>query len=331
MSDPRAHRDPPPRANDGEEPAGVTLTLERREHGERLDRVLAARDLGWSRSTIQRWIEEGRVTLDGVPATRKTRALAASTVVVQPAPPPPSEALPDPIPLVVLFEDAHVLVVDKPAGLVVHPAPGHPSGTLVNALVHHGLGVDAGTGLRPGIVHRLDKDTSGVMIVAKSPEAHAKLVACFQAHDLDRRYTALVVDHPPERVTYDTLYGRHPVHRKRFSSTVTRGKRAVTHVERLERFAGAARVECRLDTGRTHQIRVHLADHGTPVLGDPVYGRSPRDPRLRAIAAQLGRQALHASTLALAHPISGEPLRFETPPPSDLERALAALREQPAP
>ena len=169
------------------------------------------------------------------------------------------------------------------------------------------------------------------MIVAKSPEAHAKLVACFQAHDLDRRYTALVVDHPPERVTYDTLYGRHPVHRKRFSSTVTRGKRAVTHVERLERFAGAARVECRLDTGRTHQIRVHLADHGTPVLGDPVYGRSPRDPRLRAIAAQLGRQALHASTLALAHPISGEPLRFETPPPSDLERALAALREQPAP
>lgn len=306
--------------------APFELVVGQAEDGERLDRILAGRSLGPSRSTFQRWIAEGRIRVDGEVATRRTRPSPGARVVVHPAPPPPQEAVPQDIPLNVLYEDAHLLVIDKPPGLVVHPAPGHPDGTLVNAVLHH-TAVDAGADrMRPGIVHRLDKDTSGVMVVAKTPEAHERLVAMFQAHRMDREYVTLVVGGPPDRATHDTLHGRHPSDRKRFSSRVVRGKRAVTHVEVEERLHGAALVRCRLETGRTHQIRVHLADQGTPVLGDPVYGRAPRDPRVREAARELGRQALHAAVLGFEHPVTGEPLRFETPPPADFQRALERLR-----
>lgn len=303
----------------------VVVVVQPAETGERLDRLLSSRELGLSRSTVQRLIDEGRVTVDGVVASRsKLRPPAGARIHVSPAPPPASSAQPEDIPLSVRYEDDHLLVVDKPAGMVVHPAPGHPGGTLVNAVLFHTRVRDRPDPIRPGIVHRLDKDTSGVMVVAKSAAARDGLVERFAAHDIEREYRAIVVGEPPDRAVHDTLHGRHPVDRKRFSTRVERGRRAVTHVEVLSRFVGAALVRCRLETGRTHQIRVHLADAGTPVLGDPVYGRA-REARVRAIGDRLGRQALHAAVLGFAHPVSGEALRFEAPAPADFAAALEAL------
>jgi 23S rRNA pseudouridine1911/1915/1917 synthase len=287
---------------------------------------LAARAPERSRSTIQRWIREGRVEVDGVVATASTRARAGQRVVVRPAPPPPSEAEPEDIPLAILYEDAELVVLDKPPGLVVHPAPGHAGGTLVNALLHHFGALPGDDAARPGIVHRLDSKTSGVMVVARTPRAREGLMKLFATHDIERAYVAIATGDPPARITYETLHGRHPTDRKRFSSRVTRGKRAVTHVERLERLHGAALVRCRLETGRTHQIRVHLAEHGHPLLGDPMYGRPSKDARVRAAAEALGRQALHAAVLGFVHPVTGEALRFETPPPADFQQALGSLR-----
>jgi 23S rRNA pseudouridine1911/1915/1917 synthase len=321
----------------GSAPEPIEVVVAAEEAGERLDRVLAARPIGASRSTIQRWIAERRVRVDGFVADRRTRAEAGAVVRIEPAPPPPSQAAPQDIPLDVRFEDDAVLVVNKPAGLVVHPAPGHADGTLVNALLFRSTVGGGGTGgggelggggdpMRPGIVHRLDKDTSGIMVIARTDAAREHLVAQFQAHSIERRYLAIAAGFPPERVTYDTWIGRHPVHRKRFSSKVDRGKRAVTHVTVEERLHGAALVSCRLETGRTHQIRVHLADHGYPVLGDPLYGRPPRDPRLRAQAQALGRQALHAAVLGFTHPVTGQTVRVESELPADFAGAVAALR-----
>lgn len=314
-----------PSLEDGDdEPLVVTVLAA--EHGERLDKLLAERDLGPSRSAMQRFIAEGRVTMDGVVADRRTRAKAHATVLVRPSPPPAYDAKPEAIPLVILHEDAHLLVLEKPAGMVVHPAPGHSSGTLVNALLHHAAVEGGKDASRPGIVHRLDKDTSGVMVVAKTPETHEKLVSMFQAHDLERRYLAIAVGNPPDSVTFDTFHHRHPTDRKRFTSRVAYGRRAITHVRTLERAQGAALVECRLETGRTHQIRVHASEHGFPLLGDPVYGGSVSDARIRRIGAELGRQALHAAVLGFAHPITGERLRFETPPPADFARAWSEIQ-----
>ncbi len=302
------------------------ITIGDDDAGERIDRVLARRCPEFSRSAIQRWIELGRIEQAGEVVSRKTKAEAGAEVSILPAPPEPMNAAPQAIPLDVLHEDGHLLVLDKPAGLVVHPGPGHPDGTLVNALLHHAEVRGGDDPLRPGIVHRLDKDTSGVMVVAKSPEAHEGLVAMFQRHALERAYLAIAIGRPPAAVTYDTTHGRHPVDRKRFTSRGDRGRRAVTHVETLEPLHGSALVRCRLETGRTHQIRVHLADHGYPVLGDPLYGKSIGDPLLRRVSSELGRQALHATLLAFEHPITGEPLRVETEPPSDFGDALSALR-----
>ncbi len=259
-------------------------------------------------------------------ATASTRPRPGQRVVVRPAPPPPTEAEPEDIPLTVLHEDAELVVLDKPAGLVVHPAPGHPSGTLVNALLHHFGALPGEDAARPGIVHRLDAHTSGVMVVARTPRAREGLMRLFAAHDIERAYLAIATGEPPARITYETLHGRHPTDRKRFTTRVTRGKRAVTHVVRLERLHGAALVRCTLETGRTHQIRVHLAEHGHPLLGDPTYGRPGKDARVRAAAEALGRQALHAAVLGFIHPVTGERLRFETSPPADFRRALEALR-----
>ncbi len=352
-----------------EKPGPIDLTLDAAKSGERLDKVLAALIPSVSRATLQRWIEEGRVTVDGVTVRGSVKARAGQRVVVTPAPAPPSTAQPEDIPLVVLFEDADLLVIDKPAGLVVHPAAGHPDGTLVNAVLHHtrlaraladedddtpesdGVGDEAvadtaaqgdtrdaaneawGAGVvsRPGIVHRLDKDTSGVMVVAKTVRARDALVQTFAAHALERSYLAIATGAPPDVVTYDTLHARHATDRKRFTSRTLRGKRAVTQVALRERLHGAALVACRLETGRTHQIRVHLAEAGFPLLGDRVYGKPPRDARVRAAGETLGRQALHAAVLAFAHPVSGASLRFESAPPADFAAALAALRDDARP
>ena len=307
--------------------APFTFEVTDAESGDRLDRVIADREFGPSRSAIQRFVSEGRVTQDGVVCDRRTKAKRYATVVVRPSPPPAYDALPEAIPLDILFEDPYVIVVDKPAGLVVHPAVGHESGTLVNALLHH-TQVEGGESGRPGIVHRLDKDTSGVMIVAKTATAHERLVATFQAHDLDREYVAIAIGHVPDVITYDTFHARDPRDRKRFSSRVSWGRRAVTHVRTVARAEGVSRLACTLETGRTHQIRVHLADAGHALVGDPVYGRSIGDLALRSVSQTLARQALHARVLGLAHPITGEALRFERDPPADFVAAWAELEKR---
>ena len=307
-------------------PTPTVVTLSEDEAGERIDRVLARRCPEFSRSALQRWIEQGRVEQAGEVVSRKTKAVSGAEVSIHPAPPEAMSAKPQPIPLDVLFEDPHLIVLDKSAGLVVHPAPGHPDGTLVNALLFHAEVHGGADPLRPGIVHRLDKDTSGVMVVAKTARAHERLVEMFQEHSLERAYLAIALGRPPASIRYDTLHGRHPANRKKFTARVDRGRRAVTELESVELLHGSALVRCRLETGRTHQIRVHLAEHGHPVLGDSLYGKSIGDPELRRVSSELGRQALHATVLAFAHPISGEPLRFETEPPEDFKRAVQALR-----
>jgi 23S rRNA pseudouridine1911/1915/1917 synthase len=248
----------------------------------------------------------------------------------RPPPPVPVEDVPEDIPLSILHEDAHLLVLDKPAGLVVHPATSHTSGTLVNALLHH-CGPEGLPGVggerRPGIVHRLDKDTSGVMVVAKDEPTLVALQALFHAHDLNRRYLALVEGTTRPEGTFRTSYGRDPFDRKKFSSRGSGGKHAVTHFTVVERLHGATLIEARLETGRTHQIRVHFRDHGHPVLGDPVYGRRPRDPKAATVAETLGRQALHAAVLGFRHPATGAYIEFRTEPPADMQAAIAALRQ----
>ncbi len=312
-------------APDGPEPIEITITAD--EAGERLDRILGARDLGLSRSALQRLIGNGRVELDGETVRASARPKQGARVVVRPAPAPPTAVVPQDIPIDWLHRDAHLGILHKPAGMVVHPAPGHPDGTLANALRFHFAGDADGDVDRPGIVHRLDMDTSGVMVVARSERAREGLVAAFAAHDIEREYVAIALGYPDERVTLDTLHGRHPHDRKRFSTRVDRGKRAVTHVEVVRRLHASALVRCRLETGRTHQIRVHLAEHGHPVLADPLYGRASRDPRVKQAGAELGRQALHARLLGFEHPVTGERMRFEADPPDDFERALRVLSE----
>ena len=307
-------------------PTPTVLTLSADDAGERIDRVLARRCPEFSRSALQRWIEQGRVEQSGEVVSRKTKAVEGAEVLIHPAPPEAMSAEPQAIPLQVLFEDDHLIILDKQAGLVVHPAPGHPDGTLVNALLHHAEVQGGSDPLRPGIVHRLDKDTSGVMVVAKTLQAHERLVEMFQQHGLERAYLAIALGRPPLSTRYETLHARHPANRKKFTSRSDRGRRAVTDLESIELLHGSALVRCRLETGRTHQIRVHLAEHGHPVLGDPLYGKSIRDPELRRAGNELGRQALHAAVLSFAHPVSGEAMRFETEPPGDFQKALRSLR-----
>jgi 23S rRNA pseudouridine1911/1915/1917 synthase len=283
---------------------------------------------------VQRLIEEGRVTVGGVVAQKSMRLRQGDEVEVVVPAPEPLEVVAENIPLVVLYEDAELIVIDKPAGLVVHPAAGHARGTLVNALLYHCKDLSGiGGVLRPGIVHRLDKDTSGVMVATKSDRAHAALTAAFAAKSrgevggLERTYLAITSPPPPAASgTLRTQYGRHPVQRKKFSTKVSGGKSAVTHWQTVETLPDAALVQFRLETGRTHQIRVHASEHGWPLVGDLVYGHKPRTERVAEVAAALGRQALHAATLSFAHPVSGEMLAFESPLPEDMQHALAALR-----
>jgi 23S rRNA pseudouridine1911/1915/1917 synthase len=304
---------------------------------ERVDKVLARLLPEVSRATVQRWIDEGRVEVDGKPCRAKDSVTAGSQIEVEAGPPPLSEADPDPsVVLDVCYEDSHLLVVNKPAGLVVHPARGHRSGTLVNGLLARpGFSLpspdpeDEQGSLRPGIVHRIDKDTSGLLVVAKDDRTREGLKAQLAQHTVERAYLALTVG-TPVAGTIKSLHARDPKSRLRFTSRTSEGKAAVTHVRVLERLAGgrAAFIECRLETGRTHQIRVHLSEQcKTPLLSDAVYGGRPSmADDLTEIAADLARQALHAAVLGFEHPVTHEALRFEAPLPADMSRLVEALR-----
>jgi len=303
---------------------------------ERVDKVLSRQWRDVSRATLQRWISEGRVQLDGRVCRARDLAGAGAVIEVEPGPAPTSQAEPDDsVHFDVVYEDEHLIVVNKPAGLVVHPARGHRTGTLVNGLLARPGFRRAPTdprdpegALRPGVVHRLDRDTSGVLVVAKDEAAREGLKAQLGEHRIERVYRALTRGVPDSR-TIRTLHARHPRSRLRFTSRAERGRVAITRVETLECLAAgrAALVECRLETGRTHQIRVHLLEQaGTPVLADRLYGSPLRDSELSRICDELGRHALHAAVLGFVHPITTSKLRFEVPLPTDMQRALEQLR-----
>jgi 23S rRNA pseudouridine1911/1915/1917 synthase len=318
-----------------EDAAGRWIVVVPREGaGGRLDRfvqvALMGRPNAPSRAELQRWIEAGRVTIGDAPKEASDKVREGERIAIAPMPPPRTTAqAEDGIEFDVLYMDDALVVVDKPPGLVVHPAKGHASGTLVNGLLARRLFRDADVGedMRPGIVHRLDKGTSGVMVVARTPAAREALKVQFAAHTIERAYLAICVGDVKEQ-TFDTLHGRHPVDRVKFSTKVKNGKRAVTHVTPLESLADgrATLVRCRLETGRTHQIRVHLAESGHATLGDPLYGKPSKDPLLRDVANQLGHQALHATVLGFEHPITRKNMRFDRPPPPDFQRAVETLR-----
>lgn len=312
----------------------LTAVLSPELSGQRLDKALSPLFPDLSRARLQALISEGRLSLDGQPVFDASRKAKAGTYVLLVPPPIPADPEPEAIPLVVLYEDAHLIVVDKPAGMAAHPAPGSLTGTLVNALLHHCGDSLSGVGgvARPGIVHRLDKDTSGVMVAAKSDAAHKGLSALFATHDIDRLYIALTRGAPsPPSATIVTQLGRSPGDRKKMAVLRSGGREAITHY-RVDAAFGpqdkplAARVACRLETGRTHQIRVHMASKGSPCLGDPTYGAGQPATAVREAiqAAGLKRQALHAALLGFVHPITGETLRFETPLPAD----MAALQQR---
>ena len=299
--------------------------------GQRLDRALADAS-GLSRERIKALLGEGRITLGGRAVEQASLKPAAGTAfaIAVPAAAPASAEAQD-IALTIVYEDDDLIVIDKPAGLVVHPAAGNLDGTLVNALLHHCRGQLSGIGgvARPGIVHRIDKDTSGLLVVAKHDAAHEGLARQFADHSIERAYLALTAGVPaPLAGTVRGAIARSSTNRKKMALVEDgRGKHAVTHYKTLESLGtSAALVECRLETGRTHQVRVHLSSIGHPLLGDPVYGRSP--PRLRPLLTELAfrRQALHAAVLGFVHPISGNQIRFASELPEDFRELCDALR-----
>lgn len=308
-----------------------------------MDRWLAKERIGLSRSRIQALIEAGRVHVDGRAARAALRLKGGERVFVEVPPRRPPRLLPEPRPIAIVFEDDHLIVVDKPAGWVVHPGAGVSTGTLVHALLHHAPQVaNVGGEGRPGIVHRLDKDTSGLLVVAKSEPAYLTLVEMLRTRAVKRIYRALVWGSPgPDAGIIDRPIGRDPRERKRMAVVpLGAGKPARTRWRVLERYGIATLLDCRLDTGRTHQIRVHLASLRLPVVGDPTYGgRVRKSLSLRQAERSLGgallrvftRQALHATELEFRHPVTGERLRFESPLPEDFTRALQLLEPLRAP
>jgi len=308
----------------------IIITLPATAAGQRLDKALAETLPQYSRERLKTLVQGGRLTgAAGVmwdPAT-KMRGGEAFTLVI-PAPRPAHNIAQD-IPLIIVYEDEHLLVIDKPAGLVVHPAAGNFDGTLVNALLHHCAGGLSGIGgvARPGIVHRIDKDTSGLLVVAKNDTTHEGLAAQFAKHSVDRRYAAVVAGVPvPPAGRIEGALARSSADRQKMAIVKDgRGKHAITHYRTIQTFAGAAQVECRLETGRTHQIRVHMASIGHALLGDAFYGRTPG--KLLPLLQGLGfaRQALHAATLGFVHPVRKEKLCFESPLPDDILALIGAL------
>ena len=352
-------------------PEPLTIIAPTAAAGVRLDKWLADAGTGMSRSRLRVLIEEGRVTANGRPAgDASAKVLPGATYTIDLPAPVDAQPQPEDIPLDIVFEDKHLIVIDKPAGLVVHPAGGSERGTLVNALLFHCGAQLTGIGgvARPGIVHRLDKDTSGVMVAAKSEAAHTALTAMFAAHDIERDYLAVTRGAPRPLVgRIETNIARSPSDRKKMAvmkdkhfradhwsndnsreeDETPSGKIAITNYRALETFGrldatgtqpAAALVECRLETGRTHQIRVHMAHIGAPVLGDQTYGKhrwlkaegkGPAIERAAATAKNFERQALHAAILGFEHPITKKPLRFERPPPADMAELIDALRAMP--
>ncbi|MGI9436181.1 MAG: RluA family pseudouridine synthase [Geminicoccaceae bacterium] len=313
----------------------LTVTAEPADVDQRLDKFLAAKLPDFSRARLQALLADGRVCRDGVQiAEGSARVKPGQSFSVDVPPPKPATPAPEAIPLDVLFEDDHLLIVEKPAGMVVHPAPGHASGTLVNALLAHCAGSLSGIGgvQRPGIVHRLDKDVSGLMVVAKHDKAHIGLSAQFTVHRIDRAYEAVVWGVPNQASgRVEQPIGRHPKDRKRMAVVKT-GKRAVTHYDLLGAAGmNAARMRLRLETGRTHQIRVHLGTLGLGIIGDPIY-RPRRIPsvskNLRSEIDQLGRITLHARRLGLKHPITEEKLSFDRPPPIVFDAIFEQLQRE---
>ena len=299
--------------------AALKLTADR--EGERADAFLARSAAGLTRSAAQKLLERGAVVSEGRPLRKNDRLLPGQVLEAELPEPEPVDILPQNIPLDVVYEDGDVIVVNKPVGLVVHPAPGHPDGTLVNALLYHcGASLSGINGeLRPGIVHRIDRDTSGLIIAAKNDRAHLALAAQLQDHSLARTYEAVAVGGLREdRGTVDAPIGRHPVDRKKMAVDRRNGREAVTHWSVLARYPGYTHVECRLETGRTHQIRVHMASIGHPLLGDTVYGSKKPFPGLAG-------QCLHARRLRFTHPATGQMVELECPLPEWFQKVLRQI------
>ena len=301
----------------------LTLKATSEDRGQRIDAWLAAHAEGMTRSAAARLLENGGVTVNGEPAAKNYRLRGDETVaIIRPEAEETAVTAQD-IPLDVVYEDADVIVVNKPAGLVVHPAPGHPDGTLVNALLHHCGDSLSGIGgeKRPGIVHRIDRDTSGLIIAAKNDAAHLALSAQLSDHTLARIYECLVMGNLREDSgTVDAPIGRHPADRKKMAVNPRNGRRAVTHWEVIARYNGVTHVRCRLETGRTHQIRVHMAYIGHPILGDTVYGR--KKPELGQDS-----QCLHAGALCFRHPRDGRPVLVFAPLPDYFRQVLEKLEK----
>ena len=292
--------------------------------GQRLDRWLAGQAGAPSRSALQGLMEAGFVRRNGAPANKKDKLAAGDRITLTLPDPQPIEAQPQDIPLDIVYEDDHLLVVNKPKGMVVHPAPGNPDGTLVNALLYHCRGRLSGVGgaIRPGIVHRIDKDTSGLLVVAKDDLTHQGLSEQMAVHAIHRVYHAVVYGNIRQDAgTIEAPIGRDPRDRKRMAVTPGQGKRACTHWQVLERFGRFTLLACRLETGRTHQIRVHMAHIGHPLAGDPVYGP-------RSVIRDLQGQCLHAKELGFRHPVTGQELRFDSPLPAYFTTFLERLRKE---
>ncbi|WP_313394516.1 RluA family pseudouridine synthase [Sphingobium yanoikuyae] len=307
----------------------IETTIGEAQAGLRLDRALAELLPDLSRERIKALIVEGQIVSGGRSLNPSMKVAVGQDYSITVPAPVALDAVAQDIPLDIVHEDADLIVVDKPAGLVVHPAAGNLDGTLVNALLHHCDGQLSGIGgvARPGIVHRIDKDTSGLLVVAKSDKAHEGLARQFKDHSIDRLYAAIVYGIPaPGSGTVDAWIGRSDADRKKMAvHREGRGKHAVTHYRVMERLRGAAMVECRLETGRTHQVRVHMAHLGHPLIGDPVYGRDRKG--FKSILETLGfkRQALHAKRLGFIHPVTEEPLAFDSPLPADMQELLSEL------
>ncbi|MCX5905778.1 MAG: RluA family pseudouridine synthase [Deltaproteobacteria bacterium] len=303
------------------------------DRAKRLDVFLAEKEPSLSRSQVKRLIEQGHVAVEGKKAKAGMRLQENNIVSLTIPEPRVPEAQAEAIPLRILYEDAHLIVVDKPAGMVVHPGAGNYSRTLVNALLHHCPDLPGiGGVLRPGIVHRIDKDTSGILVVAKDEVTHRGLSEQFKKHTPERKYIGIVFGHIPDEGQVEGSIGRHPRQRQKMSTRSKKGREARTHWKALDHFRHFTLTEFRLETGRTHQIRVHLSSMGHPILGDPLYGGRrglssiPSAP-LRQALQNLKRQALHAAVLGFLHPVTGEKLVFTSPLPVDMQEVLAYLTE----
>ena len=314
-------------ASSQEKENAIELTVPDNLAGLRLDQALAQLLPQWSRNRLQGWIEQKRISMDGLAVTSKQKIWGGESIHVtvdQTENDQSHQA--EAIPLSILFEDDHLIIIDKPAGLVVHPGNGNWRGTLLNALLNHAPQLSQVP--RAGIVHRLDKDTTGLLVIAKTIEVQFDLVKQLQQHTVKRHYLALVLGKLEKDGIVDAPIGRHPIHRTRMA-VVQNGKPARTHYRILEKFTASTLLHCSLETGRTHQIRVHLLSVGHPLAGDPVYGRTSPDPSTADAVVRLPRQALHAWQLELTHPHSGQTLLWESPLPNDMTDLLQTIRNLP--